>query len=830
MTRLRALAAALVIAFAAPQVPGIARAGFEWSGKMEAVAKRLKDPDAGVRMRAVEELKEYDIEDTKKHLIPMLKDSDENVKKAAARVLAVNKVEEAIPVVAEWLQALDRGTRMQAADLLGEIGSPKAVSALARALADTETEVRGACVNALGKIGGPTVVVPIVSRLDDDQVTVRRFAVQQLKEIGDPRAVIPLLERFNDTAKDVRVAAVQAIGKMGDQRAVPALLRLLRDGMPEVRIAAIEALGLLKATDATDELIPLLDQRTSDEMGAKVAEALGRIGEPRAVRELVKRLRTEQLRLAATEALKLVGSPAVPALLECLEGKIDDCDASPVVDLLKALGDKRATKALVAELSRTRVKKEKLIDALGAIRDPAALVPLLALMDDKSLEVRRRVLQVIEPMLDGRAGDVLTQALDDKDDEIRVRAAGYLGVLGIKTAVPRLLALTVEGVDPDLRLTAIRSLGRIGDPRATDTLVALLRDGKGAPQLEAADALANLKDPRSIPVLLELALDEGFGGRRSALTALRGPLRGKPTGKEVDRARGLLEKLAASDDHVLALDAVDALAALADKRSLPVLEKLAKDAPHDLRRVALETLGNYGDAKVTATLKAALADDDDGIRGAAAWSLGKLAARAESAALVKAARDRGFATPVNAVAALARLGKDAPLDDLLAMASHRNPYVRANAATALARVGGDQAKKQIVAMLGDSHRYARAAAARSAVKLGVAVDKVKELAEKDDDATVKAVAAEALAGGKEPVRDEWVHIWWTDSEGAPLKQELYVLVGSDGVIKAGYTDQRGEAGEEEFARGAWEYQCLGQPGPEAYTSLDSCRPAENEEQ
>lgn len=829
MFRLRTLAALVCLALASPVIlaPRPATA-FEWSGKLATVARGLKDSDPQIRLTAVRALAAYDIKDTKKYLLPMLEDKDANVRGEAANALGVGKVEEAIPVVAQWLQDINKQTRVKAADVLGLIGSQKAVQPLSRALADTEGDVRRAAVEALGKIGGESVVVPIIGRLEDDQVAVRRAAVEKLKDLGDSRAVIPLLERFGDSSKDVRITAIQAVGRLGDQSAAPALIRLLRDQMLEIRLAAVEALGLLKAPAAVDALIPLLD-RTSDEMGAKVAEALGRIGDPRAVRELVKKLRTENLRLAAGEALKLVGAGAVPALLECLAGKMEDCEAGPVVDLLKVLGDKRATADLVAELSRTRVKKQRVIEALGAIGDPAALVPLLALLDDKDAELRKQVLKVIEPMLDGRAGDVLIKALADGDEEIRVLAADYLGVLGSKAAVPRLLALVGEDTGAGLRVQAIRSLGRIGDARATKALVALVKTGKADMQLEAADALANLKDPASIAPLLALVEDTAFAARRQAITALRGPLRAHKD----DKARKLLEQLTADQDTVLAIDAVDALAAMADPASLPLLLKLAGGNARDLRRAAMEVVGNFvgHDAKAIAVLVKALGDDDDAVRAGAAWSLGKIGDASTIPNLIKATRDQGFATQVNATAALARFGGAKARDELLGLTAHRNPYVRANAAIGLGVLGGDLARKALLGMAKDSHRYARVATVRAlgAPKLSSAAgvaDVLKELAEKDTEKSVRVAAAEALAPtGEAEADDEWVHIWWTTDEGGPLRQELYVIIAPDGLVKSGYTDVRGEAGEEQFPRGAWEYQCLGIAGPDAYTRLDECRPS-----
>ncbi len=816
------LCVALSLPWAGAPAPAQA---YQWSGKIAHAAKGLGDSDPSVRLAAVRKLAEFDPLVARKYLLPVLADRDAGVRREAARVLARGKVEDAILPISEWLQANDKEERAIAAGLLGELGSPRAVAPLGRALADTEADVRKAAVEALGRIGGPDVITPLVGRLDDDSMQVRRAAAERLRDLGDARAIIPLVERFSDPAKEVRLAAVQGVGRLGDPRATSALIRLLRDPVLEVRLAAVEALGLLRSAEAVDALLPLLESR-SDEVGTKVCEALGRIGDARSVRALVRHLGQGPLRNAAAEALALVGKPAVPSVVACLEGSADECDPAAAVALLGQIGDARATRVLVIELGRARVKRETVVDALGALEDPEALVPLLALLDGADPGLEKRVLRVIEPILDARAGDVLIRVLADPDDEVRVLAASYLGTLGVRAAVPALLALTGKDTPSALRLQSIRSLGLIGDVRATAPLVELVERGDADARVEAADALAYLKDPASIEPLLRVAGDTVSPARRAAIAALRGPLRASKDAAVRARARAVLGKLLDGNDAALALDAVDTLAALNDADSFAAILPLAGQGRRELRRAALGVLGNFGDARALPVLLEALADEDDGVRGAAAWSLGKLGDGRAVPALLKAARDRGFVTQVNAAGALARLG--APVagklgDDPLTLAAHRNPWVRANAAVLLGAQGGEAARRRLGEMATtDSHRYVRLAAVRALLRLGKAADLLTQIAEKDESKEVQAAARQAAPAGKPGVQDEWVHVYWNDADGAPLRQELYVFVGSDSIGKAGYTDQRGEAGEEGFPRGPWDYECLGAPGEEAYTALDLC--------
>ena len=809
--------------------------GFDWSGKVAADARGLNDSDPGVRLNAVRALAAHASGDALRHLLAALSDDDPTVRLEAARALARHQVVEAVPLISEWLKSPDRELRTTVAELLGTFGDAAATAAIGRALGDAEPTVRRAAVEALGRIGGASAVLPLIGRLDDEQVQVRRAAVERLRDLGDVRAVLPLLERLSDSSAEVRVQAVLALGRLADAGAGPALVRLLREPDYDLRIAAVESLGHLRLPETSRALSPLL-YRTPDELGAKVAEALGRIADAHALEALVRLTRHEPLRLAATEALKLAGAAVVGPLAACLDASIDACDVATAVEVLGALGDARAVPALVAELERGRLqRRDRIVEALARLADPRTLGPLLALLGDPDAALRRLAASAITPMLDARAISALLDALDDPDEEVRARVIDHLGNLSARAAVPRLLELATGGSP---HAGAIAALGRIGDPRATRPLLALL-DGANADLVHAAaEALAALGDPASLAPLLARATGTGpIAGRRAALAALRGPLR-----RQRDPAAlRPLEALAAAPDTLLALDALDVLAAAHDPTSLPVVATLADDARRDVRRAALETLGQLGDAARAAPFLArAVAADDDGVRCAALWAVGRLGGAALVAIggrprLLAFARSHAFCTAVNASAALVRQG--ASREELAPLLAHANPYVRVNAAAALtsgraSRTATSPFPAAIATTLlamaeADPHRYPRLAAIRALglIDVDAARALLTRLAAGSESESLRRAAKTALAPPTAAPNDDWLHIWWSSEGGGPLIGELYVVVLGDGLAKAGYTDARGEAGEERIPRAPWEYQCLGAPGAQALLTLDACQPS-----
>jgi cellulose synthase operon protein C len=738
----------------------LATAGFDWSGQVSTLKRELASIDPERRRDAVQKLAELSEENARPLLLSALGDGDPMVRIEAARVLARRRFDEAVGPISEWLSSGDKATRIVAAEVLGEIRSTKAIPALTRILGDGEADVRRSAVEALGKIGGPDVVPPIVSRLDDDSTLVRREAAEKLVLLGDARAVVPLLERLEDTVKEVRVAAVRAIGKLGDDRAATALLRLLRDPEEMVRMAAAEALGNLRAASAAPVLIPLLG-RGSDEMKAKVAYALGQIRDEHGVRELVRATQTEALRGAAREALAGVGAPAVDPLLACLAGTLE-CDLTVAVDVLKTIGDARATPALLAELNRGRVRTQGVVAALAALADRRALVPLLSLLDHADAPLKVQILDAVRPIIDGRAAGTVQRLLDDPSEDVRARAAQALGVLQARSAVPRLLSLAAAG-----ETAAVSALGEIGDARAVAPLLGLLDGGRGESRRAAAEALARIKGPEVVDGLLRIARTGATEARVEALSALGGALRGHGTPEAAEVCAKALDP----GDPALALSAVGALAAMREPHALGRLLPAARGSQADLRRGAVEVLGNFGDAQAGPVLRAALADEDDSMRGAAAWALGKLGDAAARPDLVRAAQARGFATQVNAAAALARMG-DA--GDLLPLATHPNAWVRANVALGLARFATPEAQKARAALAKDASPAVRAATAAAAPRRG----------------------------------DDWIRLTVKDKSGAPRRHKPYVLTLPDGLTKAGYTDLRGVVAEEQVVTGSVDFDVV----------------------
>lgn len=150
-------------------------------------------------------------------------------------------------------------------------------------LADDYTEIRVNATYAVGRMKSADAVPGVIANLRDGHRGLQRAALAALAAIGDPRAVAPLIELCDSYSFSLAGAnPAEALGDIGDKRAVPTLIRLLHHPHGEARVDAAEALGEIADTAAVGPLIALLDERNEKLVIAAVS-ALGSIGSRRAI-------------------------------------------------------------------------------------------------------------------------------------------------------------------------------------------------------------------------------------------------------------------------------------------------------------------------------------------------------------------------------------------------------------------------------------------------------------------------------------------------------------------------------------------------------------------
>ncbi len=204
-------------------------------------------------------------------------------------------------------------------------------------------------------------------------------------------------------------------------------------------------------------------------------------------------------------------------------------------------------------------------------------------------------------------------------------------------ALPRLLAV-LKDTNPEQRLTAAQSLGKIARKEAVPALVEALRDPDAGVRRHAAWALGMIGEDAVGPdhsPLAPLLFDPDPGVREAVAMALG------LTGDTQAGIEWLLERL--QEPAILADTkrlAAASLGGMEARTAAPVLIKLLADRDARVRRWAVAALGEIADQQTVAPLSKALTKDPDpSVRIEAAFRLGKFGGEAARPALTAALKD-----------------------------------------------------------------------------------------------------------------------------------------------------------------------------------------------
>jgi len=168
--------------------------------------------------------------------------------------------------------------------------------------------------------------------------------------------------------------------------------------------------------------------------------------------------------------------------------------------------------------------------------------------------------------------------------------------------------------DPEVRKAAAAALGRIGDVRAVEPLVAALQDEDDWVGGQAALALGSTGDPRAVSPLIA-ALREGQRLTRSAAADALG---------SIGDARAVGPLIDALGDSPADMYAAKALGEIGDARAVGPLISALEDGDRTLRAAGADALGRLGDARAVDALKRLLEDEHQAVRRASRGALDRI--------------------------------------------------------------------------------------------------------------------------------------------------------------------------------------------------------------
>lgn len=257
---------------------------------------------------------------------------------------------------------------------------------------------------------------------------IGQTAAEALISIGKP-AVIPLCKALKDSNPSVCVFAAWSLGEIGDAQSIGALSIAMTNQNPFVRGSAAKALGEIGDASAVDGLCTAFkENRTYYDGIAKVDQS-------------------GKLIIANTPSDYQPGEKIVEALV-----KLGGASASPLCSIMIEAGSKAASSTIDANIF------ERTAELLVRIGE-SAVKPLCAVLKDNHWNVQMKA----------------------KEALVKIGQA----------SVNPLITLLKDGNSSASSLAA-SALGEIGDIRAVDPLLEVLKDLDETNRAEAAKALITI--------------------------------------------------------------------------------------------------------------------------------------------------------------------------------------------------------------------------------------------------------------------------------------------------------------------------------------------------
>lgn len=619
--------------------------------------------------------------------------------------------------------------RKRAINALVSLKEKDAIKPLLVIANDRNVEIRYMVAKAFGAFDDRILIDPLVKFLGDESPKVRYRAAMSLMNYRHEKIVLPLIKALSDADENVRYWVIKALAKAGGELAIaklavclssqewiirksaaiamaeigkeslPALVETLKTAGEDARFWAIKAMGRIGDQSATPHILPFLADRNQDIQVATL-EALGNISDNRAIAPLMALLegREGHLRPHLRDALCKIGDKCLPQLIKALSSH--DWNARRIAaSVLGEIGG-RSIELLMSEL-RTNNEDQLywIIDALGALGDKVATLDLVGFIRHSKPEIRISAIRALGKISDERSLEPLMNALDEGDEDV---------IHALVKTIARFGEVTVAGLIKDLgspkwqvRSNAARCLMAIG-PSVGKRMIELLDCKNRDVCYWASEVLVTL-GLRHEDELIEF-VDSGNYDQRFYSSRILGRIKSEKS------AHTLINAL--HDEYwTVRKNAAFSLGEIKSVDSLPALIKSLKDEDEDLRTEVCTAIAKIGVAKAGKYLAHYIDDEFSTVRIAAIDAVAKLGYSDALPAISAHISDDNIQVRIAAIKAAGALKGEACTNNLLKQMNM--PELRVHIIEALGDIGAVTNIKHLVAVLSKSEdREERALAAK----------------------------------------------------------------------------------------------------------------------
>lgn len=375
------------------------------------------------------------------------------------------------------------------------------------------------------------------SKLSGDN---KRFVAEQIYKFADEDSVPELSKLlYRSGTGDI---ACRGLEQIDHPDALDALLAALRKASGSTLASVIESLGRRRAHDAVGALRQFVQSGNTEVVRASL-NALGEIGGEEAAQIL------GLARLSVKRSLREEGTRAY---LRCGWTSLSDGDRQAALDVFDSL---------MIEVEPLEIRQEAIRGIVQTERERSIPIVIEALQGNEP-GLQTAAAEAISEIEGESVTLALVSVFPDLLPEIQRGVVGILGERRDLAGLPTVIQSTINR-DSEVRLEALRAIGKFNHPETLHTLLKISATGSPEEQELAQAALRDLEGPEINPELVKQGMSADNAVRLEAVKMM--PLRNATEGV------GVLARIAERDVPEIQFEGLKALAKLGTPAELELM-------------------------------------------------------------------------------------------------------------------------------------------------------------------------------------------------------------------------------------------------------------------
>ncbi|TXT62986.1 MAG: putative lyase [Promethearchaeota archaeon] len=442
--------------------------------------------------------------------VESLKDANQKIKKISIFHLGSTKDPRALEPLIELLKYGNKKYKTVLIDAISGIIKNSGVELLEGYAETGNFHIRRNIPLILKKVGSPSSIDFLKDLAKDSdpltQINSINTLARILKSAKDTNIDI-LVQELTTENSNVKHAIIRALGIIGNKQATYPLLKLLKYKNPRTRNLTVKALAkLLKNSTSYKRVQNLIRSRNIIERQAAI-KLLGMLNDEDSIDLLLNSLNSQNAKIRRDSyraLLKIIEGDSLEKIVQGLSSKKWQIRKWCAKILFKKMSDNNQDALITHLLSlledpKSNVRR-KAVNLLSKLNNPAIVERVRDILERTSnWKIRRSCIRLLTKKGGEETLKLLLEFTDDEDFYIRNWVLQAIGRLKDLENIEPIIAL-LEAEDERIKLSAIESLGKIGDKRALSSLIGQMGETNWEIRKAVENALDKI-DPSWMDVL-----------------------------------------------------------------------------------------------------------------------------------------------------------------------------------------------------------------------------------------------------------------------------------------------------------------------------------------